>query len=239
MNKKSIDIVTTGIIRPEILDLTYKSFLNGIVNLPPFRIIINLDPLGGTCVDESIRIVEKYCENPIIRTPKTPNFMEAVKWCWSQVASDLFIHLEDDWILNRKIDFNDWHYSIVESNAIQSVLLMKRAEMYNYSFRPHLASSKVCELVTELPKNGNPEKEMALLTLKHGLKSISYGSPYAITDTGRKWAKYHGLKKKDDSEGWFQQNAAKTINKLEYKLWMGLWNHRVKSVNEESNAENI
>lgn len=238
MTKKTIDIVTTGLIRPELLDLTYKSFLNGISNLPPVRIIINIDPLGGSCANQSIEVVKKYCNNPIIRTPSTPSFMEAIKWCWSQVESDYFIHLEDDWILNKRVDFNDWRNSLNKDDIAQSVLLMKKPEQYIYSFRPHLAKSSVCKLVADLPEKGNPEKEIARLVTQYGLRSVTYGGAYCITDTGRKWAKHLGLIKQDQGIGsWFKATDKNILRAIEYRLHMAIWKSQAGKM-EENNVRN-
>lgn len=232
MTISTLDIVTTGLSRPELLDLTYKSFLSGgIKNLPKFRIILNIDPIGRANQDDCISIAKKYCKAPVIRTPGTPNFMDAVKWVWSQVQSEYFLHLEDDWILNKQINFNDWLQVLNNDSRIaQSVLLMKKAYQHGYSFRPNLARSTVCELVPELPLTGNPEKEVANMIALMGLVSKDYGSAYGITDTGRKWAKAHGLKKDESPTSWFKTRHTGLIQRAEYKLMLALWKHKVSKM---------
>lgn len=229
-----LDIVTTGLSRPDLLDLTYKSFLTGgIKNLPPFRIIINIDPLGRSNRDECISVAKKYCKSPLIRTPEEPSFMGAIKWGWSQVQSDYFLHLEDDWILNNQVNFHDWLSHLNNDNrTIQSVLLMKKPYQHNYSFRPNLAKSAVCKLAPSLPLSGNPEKKVGEIIRSMGLVSLDYGRSYGITDTGRKWAKAHGLRKDETPSSWFQPRHSGTIQRLEYKLLLALWRHKVSSMTD-------
>ena len=143
---KTIDVVTTSLRRPELLNLTYRSFFSKITHLPKLRIIINVDPIGKADAEECLKIAKCYTNNVVARLPKKSNFSDAVNWCWAHVQSAYFLHLEDDWLLKKPIDFNCWHKDLITKDVAQSVLIMKRPRIKKelaYSFRPHLGLKKI------------------------------------------------------------------------------------------------
>ena len=55
---EKIDVVTTAIRRPILLDLTYQSFFKRIQNLPKVRIILNVDPIGDAKAEDCLKIAK-------------------------------------------------------------------------------------------------------------------------------------------------------------------------------------
>ncbi len=55
----------------------------------------------------------------VVRTPATPGFGEAVRWLWSSATSDWLFHLEDDWILTRRIDIERLAKEMARPRAAQ------------------------------------------------------------------------------------------------------------------------
>lgn len=104
-----MDITMTAVRRPEILDVTLSSFRDNLFggSFAGHRLIINVDPVGGAIQDtiEIIKLcVHYFGANFLAHFPYFPNFADAFRWVWGQSTSDFVLHLEDDWLLSRKID---------------------------------------------------------------------------------------------------------------------------------------
>jgi hypothetical protein len=103
-----IDITITACRRRELLFKTLNSFLEKALINVPFRLIINVDPVG---VDEdsykSVELCNWFSSPVVYRCPEKPNFSEAFKWSWDQAEADWVFHLEDDWELLVNVDLND------------------------------------------------------------------------------------------------------------------------------------
>ena len=227
-----MDVVTTGLCRPELLDLTYRSFFSRMQGLPDLRIIINIDPLGYGDAQTCVQVARQYSDQVIWRNPPEPSFVDAVRWCYNQVESDVVFHLEDDWFLNRAINCNDMMRQLEEGKSDQLVLLMKRprdVSTIKYSFRPHLAiSARVIEAVRTLPLDcTNPEK--GFINHQLNLTSLDFieGGARLVSDMGRKWAKGNGLKKSDNSKTWFENRHNSFWGSVEYRLFLTYWRFRM------------
>lgn len=112
MKMENIDITMTATIRPAILKNTLDSFYKNMFykNFERFNLIINIDPVGDKVKSkEVLKICRSYFSKDKISVmfPVIPAFPQAVLNVWGQVKSDWIFHLEDDWILNRKIDIDD------------------------------------------------------------------------------------------------------------------------------------
>jgi hypothetical protein len=228
---KSLDVVTTALRRPELLDYTYTSFFNRINNLPPLRIIINIDPLGSGDTKKCVSIAERFASEIVVRTPKTPNFSSAINWAWANLQSEIYLHLEDDWFLNRTIDFEDWSREFVSSDYDQSVLVMKRprtSNSLNFSFRPNLTRTNSVHSIMPIPAHQNPEKFAA--NHQVSLRSIDYSKAIArtIDDMGRKWAKGNGLRRDCQPEGaWFQSRKVSFLDQFDARFSLLVWKLKV------------
>jgi len=109
---RKLDISMTACKRPIIIRQTLESFaLNLLDNISDVntRLFINIDPAGDLDVDpdEIVDLCYDYVDEVIYNAPEKASFAKAFKWCWNQLESDIVLNLEDDWILLRKIDFND------------------------------------------------------------------------------------------------------------------------------------
>lgn len=223
-----IDVVTTAIRRPEILELAYRSYFNGgIRGLPRVRIILNIDPIGAGDTDVIIEIASRYASEVVVRQPDESNFAAAINWAWSHVESEYFLHLEDDWLLSRPIDFSDWIGSLKTTDYLQSVLIRKYARTRGspYSFRANLAKKVVIDRVGYIPLNYNPEK-FAKSKLSQEV-SIDFGPARQLHDMGRKWAKANQARKSGGSnqlkidaqtlkEGWFGSRKSGLLGHIDY-----------------------
>lgn len=104
----SIDVVTTATLRPELLELTYRSFQNRLLSkFRHCRLIINIDPLplhNAAKIADILTICHRWFPEVVYRSPESPSFPAAVRWAWSQLESDFYFHLEDDWLLLKHVD---------------------------------------------------------------------------------------------------------------------------------------
>ena len=226
---KSIDVITTAIRRPDLLEITYQSFFSKIQNLPKVRIILNVDPIGEANAGECLKVAKKYSNNLVTRSPDKANFSASVNWCWSQVESFYFLHIEDDWILKKTIDFTRWLNDLTSKDVAQSVLIMKRPrtlENLAYSFRPHLGVKNNIKSIASIPKHLNPEKFVASNYSKMTSSDFLYSGANTIEDMGRKWAKAHGLKKTAvDQSQWFSKKMVNPLFKIEYRYLLLKWRY--------------
>jgi len=106
MNNNKIDIVTTSVIRPDILEGTFKSFTENLFKEKDrYRLFINIDCIGDEKdIPKMLEICNKYFDEVYYRTSREPSFPKAVLWLWEQACktdSDFIFHLEDDWSLFR------------------------------------------------------------------------------------------------------------------------------------------
>ena len=111
MSSERVDITMTAVLRPSIVKQTLESFCTNVFWKEPerFRLIVNIDPIGEKKVrpKQIARICRSYIPNAIFNVPDEPNFAKAVIWTWSQVEADWVFHLEDDWLIYRKIELDN------------------------------------------------------------------------------------------------------------------------------------
>lgn len=102
-----LDVTMTATLRHEVLEETLASFRMNLFKNHPIRLIINIDPVGDSTVDDVLKVCEKYID---FRTewnaPDTPSFPKAFRWVWSKVSSPVVFHLEEDWALLREVDLD-------------------------------------------------------------------------------------------------------------------------------------
>lgn len=220
MNKIILDFTTTACNRPEILDITYNSFTNNLKNVD-FKnstLYINIDPSpNNNNIMDIIKVAKKYFGNVVYNIPDKPNFTEAVLWCFKQVKTDYFFHLEDDWLLLHPIDIIDVIYNLYKNdNLLQCILNTKsNHEPFEPAFIPSLFRKKIVDFYTLNMNNIiNPELQMKLIFRNnlYGIqkyKSIQYRPGIALSkDIGRQWLKKNGLKRDY------------TTNKSSWATWM-------------------
>lgn len=103
-----VDITMTATRRPDILDITLKTFakLMFLPVLDQVRLIINIDPAGLPISSFDVLDVAR-ASFPIVtyRMAAEPSFGSAFCWTWAQVSAPWVFHLEDDWELLTPVDF--------------------------------------------------------------------------------------------------------------------------------------
>lgn len=250
-SKPKLDVVIIATIRPEILRLTLDSFMVGLLHDFNTRAVINIDPVGecnGT-QREVLDLCRSYFDSIISRTPEKPSFSDAVRWCWSQVETDLFLHLEDDWCLRRKVipdailgyfnnpDVVSVRFNLTSNNKFQIDGWTVRCG--GLSLNPSiLRSAYVRELLARFDTTLDPEKQFDRI-----LSTVSYPNPQfvyfgapnddaLVIDTGKKWRNSVGLLKWDKSGSeiaWqfsHMDRFKRTILRAKYHLYIAYWRAR-------------
>jgi len=217
MSNQPIDVVMTATLRPEIIRLTLHSFharfLSGFKSA---RLIINIDPIGDTdcSADDILDICRVYFKDIVYRTPAEPSFAGAVKWCWEQVDTEYFLHLEDDWLLKKGIDFDRALQLFAADRELASVRFNlshnpRNGDLYTggLGLNPSIIRKRfVEEALPSFVLGLDPEKQLKPALGYHpGLshwRHILYGSAgessYVI-DIGKTWRKSKLFDKWDPS----------------------------------------
>lgn len=245
-SNKTIDVVVTATIRPEVMRLTLASFSRYFLNqFKNVRIIINVDPVGtlGRTAEEVLSIVREYFDDVVYRCPVTPSFSNAVRWCWENVESEVFFHLEDDWLLTRKVRFEVIKESLNSDPDIASVRFNKFSNSPTsktwtlFSLNPSIIRrSFISEALPLFDDSLDPESQFYKLdgrrqeVLSHWTFSCygKPGDPPYIIDTGLTWRTYHQLGKWRSGDGpvtWQSRTMThkRWLHMIKYKLHRLHW----------------
>ena len=241
----NIDIVMTATIRPEVINLTLKSFCNKFLNqFKKVRLIINIDPIGDERYNSKdvLDVCYKYIDDIVYNTPNEPSFPKAVKWCWEQVQSEYFLHLEDDWLLKKYIN-KDVLFNIFQDDKINCVRFflsknnkLKSQNSYIYSnglsLNPTIFRKRFLDdiLLPNFDTTKDPEKQFNHLeSVKYGMLVFgnSKDGRYTI-DIGKKWRKLKQFNKPNitlsSTKSWDKiDNNFSLRNYLNYKFYMFYW----------------
>jgi len=215
-----IDVVTIGTLRPDILEFTLLSFHRKFLRqFQRARLIINIDPIGDErrSTDDVLRICAKYFSEITHRCPDQPHFATAVKWAWEQVETEIFLHLEDDWLLKRKVDATrivrgfeaDPDLASLRFNLTRNP---SRGPLYfqGPSLNPSVIRRRFLEEVLPFfSPHLDPEKQYTYPNdarrevLAHW-RHMLYGEPGEasyVLDIGKKWRRFHGFAKWQPGSG--------------------------------------
>lgn len=186
--KQLIDITMTSVIRPEILRITLDSFCSNLFydNKFNYRLILNIDPTGEDKDPmEVVKVAKSFFDNVIYNIPKEPSFPKAVIWVWSKIFSDYVFHLEDDWIILRKISLKNMIEILKENDELACLHFLrkdrdkkKRVNLFGTSYiykdnyyvseKPFGLSLNPClmkidflnQILNHMDETKNPEKQI-------------------------------------------------------------------------------
>lgn len=243
----NIDVVTTATVRPELIDLTYLSFCDRVLNkFRKRRLIINIDPVGNSnrTVSDVLAVCNKYFDEVVYRCPETPSFSAGFKWCWEQCRSDLILHLEDDWFIKRKVDVADMLGGFDDDEHVSSVMFGRKLHKFSNgevgggTFTPNpcfVRKKFIDEALVFFSLDYDPEEQYSnppddrKKALGHWKVKIygqgNVGEPDYVVDTGTMWRKHHRLDKwsvdKKQPGGNPVHTSWKRNNAM--KFWLGIW----------------
>jgi hypothetical protein len=217
-----IDVALVAARRPQLLELTLRSFrMNLLRHLKVRRLYVNIDPIWGDEDDAAtVRALCKlYFTDVLIFEPESPGFGLAVKTLWSKIETDWFLHLEDDWCLQWRIDVNRLSRE-TEDREIGQVSFWNRWNhhkawrrgvwMRKFTTSPSFVRREVGQNAGALlDPNFDPERQLydgrnqALLAALSQYRHRVHGSrftPLCIVDVGADWRRLRGIQK-DRSDG--------------------------------------
>lgn len=132
---KQIDVCLVAVRRPLLLKRTLESFCETLFpNFDIANFIANIDPVFGDADDHmaTADTIRSFFPDAHITMPETPGFSTAVKNNWVSTSSPVVFHMEDDWVINVKIN-SDEIFSIFERDqSIRQVSLNNVHKHWNY-----------------------------------------------------------------------------------------------------------
>jgi len=152
------------------------------------KLYLNIDPLPSRDkVDETISVAKEYFGTVITRTPDVPNFTSAVQWCWREVEEKMFLHLEDDWVLTKRMNLK---YLLKFFDKIETKQVVLRA--YPRAYKKMCLSPSI--ILSDFAKRfdfdtaTNPEIQLRT----NFVKSKNICTPHSkktivVKDIGRAW----------------------------------------------------
>ena len=238
MALRDLTVCITAITRPEVLKLTLRSFAKRcFCRYDGIHIIANVDPLGSDTAsrDDVVRLLNAFDSRgqAQVNTPETGGFARAVKWVWSQVDAPYFLHLEDDWFLNRAVDVDRVSRLILGGEADIVRLYLRRyappPSTGEFSLNPFFMTGAAAhDLASRMNDQADPEKQIRGLFFggADNLPRIAFhgkpGDPADVTDIGTLWRKSHHLKKSyvsaSDGSGALSVWQKTTANSLRVRL---------------------
>jgi hypothetical protein len=214
MKKIKIDLILIATLRPEILEITLNSFYHKLLKDFDVRLIVNVDPIGDTKYTQQdiIKICKKYFPNMLSNTPAEPSFSKAVHWCWQQINSKIFFHLEEDWCLKSKVDVKNVLAPFENKEVVSVRLNITRNSKFKivdnlvvtdiFSLNPSFFKSEfIKEKIKKYNENEDPEKQICKnirTALFPNPKFILYGKSNQrslVIDIGKIWREKRSLNK--------------------------------------------
>lgn len=185
-----IDITTTALIRPLIFQKTLNQFVEKLFgpDLSRYRYIINIDWFGEDNYSPQHMLnvlLEYFSEDQIVyRISRPHSFSKALKWVWSQVESDIFFHLEDDWDLYIDLDLSSIYNILISNEDLAGITFggfsIGEGIVYDnncrqcsrwYGLRPSLMKRKFMrEILPYLNDTGDPEVQISHIITTNNLQ---------------------------------------------------------------------
>lgn len=123
-----IDVTTTAICRPKLIERTFESFTTNLLNGEhDYRLVINIDPYGddkdGERFKQVLKICYKYFKRVKYNVPNVSLYSRAAKWVWDNCNAEYVFNLQDDWIMLREIDINIMIKHLAANDKLASMRL--------------------------------------------------------------------------------------------------------------------
>lgn len=109
---KDVSVVVTSYNRPDLLDLTLKSF-NNFVNYD-FAYKIVIDDFSATEFSHDIRNICKSQGFTYIGVPHKFGQLKCIDAAYSMITTPYIYHCEDDWLFDKNVDLIEKSKAILE-----------------------------------------------------------------------------------------------------------------------------
>ncbi|MEO5371067.1 MAG: hypothetical protein H7833_13435 [Magnetococcus sp. DMHC-1] len=242
-----IDVVTPATLRPELLKITLASFHKHVLNqFESRRLIINIDAIGDphASIEQMLEVCHMYFDDCLYRHAEHPSFARAVRWGWEQVEADYFLHLEDDWLLKKKVDAHSALACFARDPKLALLSLnmgrnRQDLSLTQFSLRPgFMRRSFIREALLLFDEHLDPEKQFNPHCFMGGELAKwhfrYYGEPddgRFLVDTGGKWRKSLGFDKWQGAELTWSPSRRHVgmwrdfYLRQKYRLYLRLWNY--------------
>lgn len=245
--RNKIDVAITATIRPDVLELTLSSFYKKFLHqFQATRLIVNVDPLGeeGRAAEDVLAVCRRYSPEVVSRCPSQPSFGSAVEWCWDQVQSAVFLHLEDDWLLKKQIPWEQVCARLAASDDIAAVRFNLTRNPGSdpprspcLSLNPSVIRRAFIEQALPLFASGlDPEKQFRNCAPLAHWKFLYHGAPgesASVIDIGKYWRRLHDFQKWPPGSsvvswqrGRASISAQRCYHRLKYLFFMLYWASR-------------
>jgi len=121
-----IDVTITGSGRWNYLVRTVKTFNRMIHCSEGFRFHVTDDAGYNLEKDPSRKMIPKVGWFADWHFTDNQDYGECMAWLFSRVQSDIFIHLQDDWVFTKKMDFDPLIALMRQHKTINQIRLSKR-----------------------------------------------------------------------------------------------------------------
>ena len=213
----NIDFTITAMRRPEVLYWTLESLRQNLrgIDLEQQTVYINIDPAPAqSAAMVTHAIAAGFFRKVFSQNPLTCNFARAVRWCWTQPVTEMFFHLEDDWLLTRPIDIEDLIERLWNGPFCQVALRQyQHAPQYPCLALSHALwkSDAARHIAGRMVDDWNPELQLRSTNQRnpHGNKAIDYSATYfpdapgdiALIDIGTAWRRAHKVTRPNETTG--------------------------------------
>ncbi len=207
-------VAMPALYRPELLATTLWSFDRGLFrNFSQRTLILNVDAVG---IDadalpakkaEILALAHHYFDEVISRFTEQPGFSQAVQWIWQQAIKkeSFFLHLEDDWVLNRPVPVQRVLDLLAQPGAA-SLRLQRQRNLHAsispvFSLNPLFFNSTfITQALTQFQTDRDPEKQFSSAPLSEALSQWKHlvmpdDAGGWVSDIGVHWRKSQGLRK--------------------------------------------
>lgn len=210
----------TSIGRADLVKKTLSSFRDKMFqSYDNYRLIINIDHFKGhqslsDPYDLLNNVIYKFFKKEnVLYNIKSPNFPQAVHWCFSQTASDFVFVLQEDFELLHNVDFKIVKNILSDNPNIASVRflldkgntnrIIKNKKMINkycflhnnsLSLNPCLFSKKHLDIINEkMNLQKGPERQFLTSGSNHKVVkdfkfvTLDHKDNPIVKDLGRPW----------------------------------------------------
>lgn len=211
--KVKLEFTTTACLRPKLLDKTYKTLKNTIVdvNLKTEGILyINIDPVPDNSkktIDQVLEVARSYFNEVYHRVGEDGgNFSKAVSWALSQPKGGYFFNVEDDWLFDGRICIQEYINKINSDtrglDILQCIATHEDSVRNRAYLPPSLFSNKVLQNILKkhpIPEDENPERWLAELKNSDTSYNVTFLGGVRCIDNGRAWMRRNNCKKSKDN----------------------------------------
>jgi hypothetical protein len=201
-----IEFVSTETLRPEVCEVSWRSFRSRLKGVAWERstLYLNIDPVPEgaplALMFDLERVARSVFGTVRVHLADEGNFARAVRWGWSQPAGALFFYLQADWTLDRDVAFADMLAAMDGWDAL-NLRAYPGDRRQRLCLSPVLIRTEVArELASRMTLDVGPEAQLRRPECRPGGRSLGVGvrsrhwpSDVIVRDIGRPWREEHDI----------------------------------------------